>query len=84
MSLELIITDAITELKDAGLQLHFVFNGLDYSLHGDSDPFVHSATINKSNANAFDQYEKSEGGDVSGAFKIGGLANATYSSHARS
>lgn len=49
------LTNAIRDLKEAGIELHFVFNGLSFKKS--SDTFAQSNWINKQNAEAFAAYE---------------------------
>lgn len=74
LQLEATIIEAVSELRDAGLQLHFVFNGLRYALDDSSDPFAHATKLYKYNSKVFEIYEKSNGeGDLSEKFRGAGL-----------
>ena len=70
-------TDAIHSLRDAGIGLHFVFNGLQFGKR--NDPFAHSDQINSHNAAAFSQYEQGQAGAARRAFQsLGGSRNASH------
>ena len=50
-----VLTSAVRDLKDTGIELHFVFNGLSFKRP--SDPFSLSNWTSKQNAEAFAAYE---------------------------
>lgn len=52
------ITDAVTVLRDAGLSLHFVFDGLDYGIT--KDTFSTSVSVAKAVDEGFSRYDASE------------------------
>lgn len=70
------ITDAVKSLNDAGIQLHFVFNGLQYMKA--QDPFSNSEFINTNNAHAFQQYEGQQSDLGKRAFQDLGLFQENF------
>jgi len=49
------VEEEIRELKDAGVEMHFVFDGLDYGVK--EDTLARSEDMNRLNTEAFDLYE---------------------------
>ena len=60
-------TSAIQALRDAEVEMHFVFNGLPFGKR--HDPFASSHEISVQNAAAFSQYEDSEAEHARRAFQ---------------
>ena len=52
------IKNAVKALKNAGIEMHFVFNGLQYGRV--EDPFAGTNFINSQNHAAFTKYENGE------------------------
>lgn len=56
LMLEATIVKGLHDLQNAGLMLHFVFDGLDFGIK--DDPFGPSIASARANAVAFDTYER--------------------------
>ncbi|KAG8530353.1 uncharacterized protein KY384_004855 [Bacidia gigantensis] len=66
-------TNAVKNLKNAGIRLHFVFNGLQYARS--EDAFATSKSINSQNNDAFTVYENQQPEIARRAFqKLGSFA----------
>lgn len=65
------ITSAVKTLTDAGIGLHFVFNGLQYAKA--DDPFSNSNFINNNNSLAFGQYEGQQPESARRSFQVLGM-----------
>ena len=62
------ISNAVKNLKNAGIGLHFVFDGLQYVRN--DNPFASSDIINTSNHAAFTQYEGQQPETARRSFQI--------------
>lgn len=69
------VVNALKHLQDAGLRLHFVFNGLDSGVG--SDPVTSSARAAQLDSEAFTLYETEQANQARDVFKAsGGLRSA--------
>ena len=64
-------TNAVQNLKDGGIGLHFVFTGLQYAKT--ENPFASSDFINTNNHAAFAQYEDNQPEHARRSFQVLGL-----------
>ena len=71
LSLRARITDAVTHLQNAGLELHFLFNGLDHSSR--SDPFAAAAGSTRAVDEGFSLYDASSTDEANKIFKTAGV-----------
>lgn len=71
------IAEAVTYLRDAGLVLHFVFNGLDFGVKG--DPFTASASTTQAVDNAFELYESKSAQQAKNVFEAAGILGPSKS-----
>ena len=70
LSLGARITDAVTSLQQAGLELHFVFNGLDDGQK--SDAFAAAAASTRAVDEGFSLYDASSTDEANKIFKAAG------------
>lgn len=72
LALESSVKRATTELRSAGLKLHFVFDGLDSGVHGHSLP--RSVNAAQLISEAFSLYENAQLPDAYDSFRRSGLS----------
>jgi hypothetical protein len=72
LALESSVKHATTELRNAGLKLHFVFDGLDSSVHGYS--LLRSVNAAHLISEAFSLYENAQVADAYDSFRKSGLS----------
>lgn len=70
LALEARIVKELGEIQSCGLRLQFVFNGLDWGIN--DEPFAASIASARSNATAFDIYEKDQAKEAIGVFRDSG------------
>lgn len=70
LGLEHTISTNLKNLQSAGVQLHFVFNGLEFGV--DEDPFSRSTRAADTHASAFNIYEQDQAQDAIRIFKSSG------------
>ena len=75
LAFESTVSDALKLLQDAGLKLHFVFNGLDSGIGSDS--FTSSATAAELGSEAFTLYETEQAKQARDVFKASGMLRST-------
>ena len=71
LAFETTVIKAVKNLQDAGLKLHFVFNGLDSGIG--SDPVTSSARAAQLGGEAFTLYETEQGKKAKDVFKASGM-----------
>ena len=71
MAFESTVINAVRHLQDAGLKLHFVFNGLESGIG--RDPATSSARAAQLGSEAFTLYENDEGKQARDLFKASGM-----------
>lgn len=71
LAFESIVINVVTNLQDAGLKLHFVFNGLDSGVG--SDPATSSARAAQLDSEAFTLYETEQGKQARDVFKASSM-----------
>ena len=71
LAFESTIINAIKHLQDAGLKLHFVFNGLNSGIG--SDPTTNSARAAQLDIEAFALYETEQPNQAKDVFKASGM-----------
>ena len=70
LMLETTIAKELDNLQSAGLKMHFVFNGLDFGIK--DDPFGPSIASARTNAVAFDTYERDLATEAINTFRSSG------------
>ena len=70
LAFESTVINAVKLLQDAGLKLHFVFNGLDSGIG--SDPYTSSARAAQLGDEAFTLYETEQAKQAKDVFKASG------------
>ena len=71
MAFETTVINSVKHLQDAGLKLHFVFNGLDSGIG--SDLVTSSARAAQLGGDAFALYETEQGKKAKDVFKASGM-----------
>ena len=71
LAFESTVINAVKHLQDAGLKLHFVFNGLDSGVG--SDPVTSSARAAQLDSEAFTLYETEQAKQARDVFKASGM-----------
>ena len=71
LAFEKTVISAVKHLQDAGLRLHFVFNGLDSGVG--SDPVESSARAAQLDSEAFTLYETEQAKQARDVFKASGI-----------
>ena len=71
LAFETTVINAVKHLQDAGLKLHFVFNGLDSGIG--SNPVTSSARAAQLGGEAFALYETEQGKKAKDVFKVSGM-----------
>lgn len=71
LGLEHTIKNDLDNLRSSGVQLHFVFNGLDFG--SKEDPFVRSTRAADVHAHAFETYEQDQAQEAIKIFKTSGV-----------
>ena len=75
LAFESTVIDALKLLQDAGLKLHFVFNGLDSGIG--SDAFTSSARAAQLGNEAFTLYESEQAKQARDVFRASGMLRST-------
>lgn len=73
LAFESTVISAVKYLQDAGLKLHFVFNGLDSGVG--SDPVISSARAAQLDSEAFTLYETEQGKQARDVFMASGMSD---------
>ena len=71
LAFESTVIKAVSHLQDAGLKLHFVFNGLDSGVG--NDPIISSARAAQLGSEAFSLYESEQAKQARDLFKHSGM-----------
>ena len=75
LGLENTVKKELDDMQSSGLQLHFVFNGLEFDIK--DDPFGPSLKAAHANAQAFETYESNRAQEAIDIFRTSGTTSKT-------